>query len=92
MPEQYGLFVKAIVMGDTYDTGTEKIDCPPPCLGFSFRTNQAVLDEILDRLPVTLSLVVGAAVIWLVLGISVGVISALLAWPKSPTRPPWRSL
>jgi peptide/nickel transport system permease protein len=77
IPEQYGMFVKGVFAGDTYDTGTEKIDCPPPCLGFSFRTNQAVLDEVLDRLPVTLSLVVGAAVIWLVLGISVGVISAL---------------
>src|SRR5690606_40180107 len=34
---QYGNFLKSIVAGDTYDTGVEKIDCPAPCLGYSFR-------------------------------------------------------
>ncbi|MFC5754422.1 ABC transporter permease [Actinomadura rugatobispora] len=74
---QYGRFVKGVVAGDTYDTGTTKIDCPAPCFGYSFRTNTNVTDQLVDRLPVTLSLVVGAAVIWLVIGISIGVLSAL---------------
>ncbi|GAA1582470.1 ABC transporter permease [Actinomadura kijaniata] len=74
---QYGKFVKAIVAGDTYDTGTEKIDCPAPCLGYSFRTNQPVLDQIIDRLPITMSITAGAAVLWLLAGISIGVLSAL---------------
>lgn len=33
--------------------------------------------ELTDRLPITLSLAAGAAVIWLVSGVTVGVISAL---------------
>ncbi|XVQ07761.1 ABC transporter permease [Spirillospora sp. CA-255316] len=74
---QYGRFIKGVVAGDTYDTGTTKIDCPAPCFGYSFRTNTNVTDQLVDRLPVTLSLVVGAAVLWLAIGISIGVLSAL---------------
>lgn len=74
---QYGTFVKGVVAGDDYDTGTEVLECPAPCLGFSFRNNQPVLDEIIDRLPVTASLVVGAAVIWLLVGVTIGVLSAV---------------
>lgn len=74
---QYGLFVKAVVAGDTYNTGTGVVECPAPCLGYSFRTNQPVLEEVLDRLPVTMSIVLGAAIVWLLVGVSVGVLSAL---------------
>ncbi|WP_433338458.1 ABC transporter permease [Spirillospora sp. CA-294931] len=74
---QYGKFIKAIVVGDTYDSGTEKIDCPAPCLGYSFRTNQSVTDSVIDRLPVTMSITLGAAVLWLVVGVGIGVLSAL---------------
>ena len=51
--------------------------CPAPCLGYSFINQNPVLPDLLDRLPVTLSLAVGAAIIWLVVGVSVGVLSAL---------------
>jgi peptide/nickel transport system permease protein len=74
---QYGKFVKSIVAGDTFDTGTATIDCPPPCLGYSFRTNEPVLEDVLDRIPVTMSIVGGAAVLWLIGGVSIGVLSAL---------------
>lgn len=75
--EQYGNYMAGVFTGDEFSTGTEMIDCPAPCLGFSFRNSTPVLDEVLDRLPVTFSLVVGAAVIWLVTGVAIGVISAL---------------
>lgn len=74
---QYGDFIKALVVGDTYDTGTQKVHCDVPCLGYSFRTNQPVLQLVTDAIPVTLSLAVGAAVLWLVSGVAVGVLSAL---------------
>ncbi|SEG66545.1 peptide/nickel transport system permease protein [Thermomonospora echinospora] len=77
LPVQYGRFVKAIVAGDSYDTGVSEVECSAPCLGYSFRTSTPVLDEILDRAPVTLSLAVGAAVIWVIVGVSIGVLSAL---------------
>ncbi|QXJ19898.1 ABC transporter permease [Actinomadura graeca] len=77
IPVQYGKFIKAIVVGDTYDTGTEEIDCPAPCLGYSFRTNQSVTDQIVDRAPVTFMIAIGAAVLWVLAGVSIGVVSAL---------------
>jgi peptide/nickel transport system permease protein len=64
-------------VGTTYDYGAGVEKCPAPCLGYSFRSSEPVLPDILRRLPVTLSLAVGAAVIWLVVGVSVGVLSAL---------------
>ena len=74
---QYGRFVKGLVAGTTYFTGTEDVSCPAPCLGYSFITQNPVLPDILDRLPVTISLALGAAILWLVGGVSAGVISAL---------------
>lgn len=49
----------------------------PPNLGYSFKNQEPVLDTILNRLPVTLSLALGGALLWLVLGFVVGVVSAL---------------
>ena len=45
-------------------------------LGFSYRSQQPVTELIVDRLPVTMSLVGGAMVLWLLIGIPVGVASA----------------
>ena len=46
-------------------------------LGYSYQNNYSVKDQIFDRLPASISLAIGAAVIWLLLGISIGVISAV---------------
>src|SRR3954452_16289722 len=43
--------------------------------GFSYQNNISVREQIFDRLPATISLAVGSAVIFLVLGIFVGIIS-----------------
>ena len=46
-------------------------------LGFSFRQNMPVFDLVVDRLPATLLLMVAAIAIALVLGVALGVLSAL---------------
>ena len=74
---QYWDWLRGVVVGRTVDNGTSIDDCPAPCLGYSFRSSQPVLPEILKRFPVTMSLAAGAAVIWLLLGVSIGVLSAL---------------
>src|SRR5690242_8557441 len=74
---QYGRFLRQLVLGADFSTGPSTVHCPAPCLGYSFITQNAVLPEILERLPVTASLALGAAVLWLVGGVSVGVLSAL---------------
>ncbi|WP_133904292.1 ABC transporter permease [Actinophytocola oryzae] len=74
---QYGRFIKGIFVGADYDTGVNKDHCPAPCLGYSFIKRNPVLPDLLDRLPVTLSLASGAAVLWLLGGVATGVVSAL---------------
>jgi peptide/nickel transport system permease protein len=46
-------------------------------LGFSYYSGAPVKSLIFDRIPATLSLVLGGAVVWLVSGLSVGIVSAL---------------
>ena len=67
---QYGRFVKGIFVGADYDTGPTTEHCPAPCLGYSFVTQNPVLPDLLDRLPVTISLAAGAAMLWLVAGVT----------------------
>ncbi|MCO8274554.1 ABC transporter permease [Actinoplanes sp. TRM 88003] len=74
---QYGKFLKGLVAGRDYANGPDVQHCPAPCLGYSFKTDQEVTPLLLGDLPVTLSLALGAAVLWLIMGISTGVISAL---------------
>jgi peptide/nickel transport system permease protein len=77
LPEQYGLFVKRLVLGDADQCPTGISGCGWPGLGVSYDSRTSVRQEIIDRAPRTLSLAFGAAVVWLVAGISIGVISAL---------------
>jgi peptide/nickel transport system permease protein len=74
---QYGRYIKGIFFGSHYDNGTALVSCPAPCLGYSFKTNTLVSTEIGQWLPVTLSLSLGAAVLWLIFGVAVGIASAL---------------
>ena len=48
-------------------------------LGYSYYSNAPVKELILDRLPATLSLVFGGAIVWLVTGVAVGIVSAIRA-------------
>jgi peptide/nickel transport system permease protein len=46
-------------------------------LGYSYYSSASVRELIFDRLPATVSLVLGGAVIWLTSGVAVGIISAV---------------
>ena len=74
---QYWNFVKGIVVGAHYNFGPSKVYCGPPCFGYSFVNQTPVWPDLLDRMPVTLSLAGGAALLWLVFGVATGVVSAL---------------
>ena len=74
---QYGRFLKAIVFGTHYNSGTSTTYCPPPCFGYSFKSQQPVWPQMVSDIPVTLSLAIGAAILWLVGGVAIGVLSAL---------------
>jgi len=72
---QFWTFLSGIFVGRTYGDGS--IVCSAPCLGYSFQSSEPVWDMITARLPVSATVAVGAAVLWLLSGISAGLISAL---------------
>ncbi len=74
---QYLDWLRGVFFGTTFDLGTGPEECPAPCFGYSFISRTPVWPELLDRMPVTFSLALGAAVIWLISGVAVGVVSAL---------------
>jgi peptide/nickel transport system permease protein len=61
--EQYWLYMKDIVLHFDF--------------GYSYASNADVRTLIFDRLPATIWLVTGAAILWLCMGIPVGIISAI---------------
>lgn len=61
MYQQYLMFMGNLLQGD---------------LGFSYRTNLPVGDVVLSRIPATMSLVFGGVVVWLAIGIPIGISSA----------------
>jgi peptide/nickel transport system permease protein len=76
LPEQYLLFLKRLAVGDS-ECPAGITGCGWPGLGVSYDSRTAVRQEIIDRAPRTLSLALGAAVVWVVMGITIGIISAL---------------
>jgi peptide/nickel transport system permease protein len=66
--EQFGRYVQHFFLGDAYGW---------PGLGYSFGGGVSVLTLVTDRAPRTLLLVAGAAILWLVVGVSVGILSAI---------------
>ena len=65
---QYLLFLKHLVLGDQFGW---------PGLGFSYVNHSSVKSLLAGRVVVTLVLAVGAALLWLAMGITIGVISAI---------------
>ncbi|MFD7507473.1 ABC transporter permease [Streptomyces sp. NPDC001700] len=83
---QFWHFVEGLFVGRDYANGADVTHCARPCFGYSFRTEQAVWPQLTDAMPVTLSLAAGACLLWLVGGITTGVVSALrrgTLWDRS---------
>jgi len=77
IPVQYWEYMKGIVVGRDFTDGVTTEHCGPPCLGWSFQYQSSVTSLIADRFPVTLSLAIGASIMWLIGGVAVGIVSAL---------------
>jgi peptide/nickel transport system permease protein len=65
---QYGIYMKNLVLGDEYGW---------PGLGFSYTDRAPIAPELWQRAQITLQLIIGGAILWLLIGIPVGVLSAL---------------
>jgi peptide/nickel transport system permease protein len=73
---RYWHFLEGVFAGQDYSTGTSVEHCSAPCLGLSYQSDQQVTELILAKLPVTGSLALGAMVLWLLIGVGTGVLSA----------------
>lgn len=73
---QYLDFAKGVFVGRDIAYGPAVYECSAPCLGISYGTKSEVTQEIKLRYPATLSLAIGGAAIYLVLGVTLGVLAA----------------
>jgi peptide/nickel transport system permease protein len=69
---QYGKF-----LGRLSPVGIHGVRLKKPDLGYSYATSQSVGVTIKEAAPVTASLVFGGAALWMLLGLSIGIFSAL---------------
>lgn len=74
---QYGHFLQGLFAGRDFSTGTGVQHCDAPCLGLSYQTDQEVTQLILERLPATASLALGAMALALAIGVGTGLLSAV---------------
>ncbi|MET9685984.1 MULTISPECIES: ABC transporter permease [Streptomyces] len=74
---QYWEFLKGLVAGRDYGDQSVRIHCGAPCLGVSFQTDTPVLTTLLQDFPADLSLGLGAAVAFLILGVGLGTVAAV---------------
>jgi peptide/nickel transport system permease protein len=83
--EQYFLFISGIFLGRTYGSGSAAFSCPAPSFGYSFNENACVTDMITEALPITINLAVGALILWLTVGIGLGIVAAKFKnrWPDT---------
>jgi peptide/nickel transport system permease protein len=74
--EQFAGYVSGLFVGRQFEAGGSVRECPAPCLGFSYKFDQPVLEILKQRLPVTVSLALGGAVVFLIVGVTVGSMAA----------------
>lgn len=72
----YGEFMVGIVKGREVVIGAAEYDCAAPCLGVSYGTRLTVTDELKQRMVPTLLIALGGSIIYLIVGVSVGVAAA----------------
>jgi peptide/nickel transport system permease protein len=74
--DQYWLFLSGIFIGRTYGSGSAEFTCPAPSFGYSFNKNTCVTDMLKGALPITINLAIGAFIIWMIVGVGLGLIAA----------------
>ncbi len=73
---QYTDFAGGFFTGREITYGAASYECPAPCLGISFGTRGLVTEEFLQRFPATVALAIGGSIIYIVVGVGLGVLAA----------------
>ena len=72
VPVQYYHWLVGIFAGRTFPTG----HCDFPCLGYSYVKQEMVTQTIMDRFPLTFSLTIGSALVFVTFGVATGMLAA----------------
>ncbi len=73
---QFSEYFTGLFVGRDFQVSGDTVQCSAPCLGLSFLTNRPVSEEIFSRFPATVLLTVGVVVVFLLVGVSTGVLAA----------------
>ncbi|WP_435771059.1 ABC transporter permease [Nocardioides sp. SYSU DS0651] len=82
---QWSSFMKGLVVGRDFPADPELraaapeivTHCAAPCLGYSHHNAKTVNEEIADAIPITASISIMALVLWLIGGVSFGILAAI---------------
>ncbi len=77
LASNYATWAKGIFVGrsNVYVDG-KVYDCPAPCLGISIMTGNTVTHDLKQKYPATMTLALGAATMYLTLGVLLGALAA----------------
>jgi len=91
VPVQYAKFVQGLATGRDFPDNAELraahpeqvVHCPAPCLGYSPLQSRTINEMVSEAWPVSISIALGAFVLWMLVGVSGGIIAALNRgkWP-----------
>jgi peptide/nickel transport system permease protein len=73
VPQQMFDYFKGVFVGRTYTSGGTSVECSAPCLGYSYRLGQPVTKLLAQAVPVTMSIVLGGAMVYLTFGVLAGI-------------------
>lgn len=73
---EYGKWARGVVAGREITINQNTYECAAPCLGISYRTKRPVKEELVSRLPATISVAAGGAFLYLLFGVPIGVAAA----------------
>jgi peptide/nickel transport system permease protein len=73
---QFGEYVQGLVAGRDMHVGSLTVRCDAPCLGYSFTLGQPVTKLLAQAVPVTVSIIIGGAIVYLLVGVFAGVVAA----------------
>jgi peptide/nickel transport system permease protein len=74
--DQFLSYMKGLVVGRQITVGGHQVDCSAPCLGYSFPLSQPVTDLLVRAVPVTVSIVIGGALVYFFVGVFAGTMAA----------------
>jgi peptide/nickel transport system permease protein len=77
LAQQFLDYFKGLFVGRDFVYAGDSVHCSAPCLGFSFVTRRSVNEELFTRFPNTVVLALMAAVVFVTVGVTLGIIAAV---------------